>query len=108
MTIKKGTLTKTSAIVIITDINKQKYDYGTSFRIDVKENDSWEEVEKIGPAHFTAIAYLVDENKKLELKQNWSHIYGKLSKGEYRIVKDVCVNEGCIEKKEFSTQFIIE
>lgn len=108
MTIKKGTLTKTGAIVIITDINEKKYDYGISFRIDVKNHDSWEEVKKIGDAYFNMIAYSVDKNNKLELKQDWSNIYGRLSKGEYRIVKDVCVNVGCTEKKEFSTQFIIE
>ena len=108
MTIKKGTLTKTGATIIITDINKEKHDYGTSFRIDVKKNDSWKEVKKIGDAYFNMIAYSVDKNNKLELKQDWSNIYGKLSKDEYRIVKDVCVNEGCTKKKEFSTQFIIE
>jgi len=108
MTIKKGTLTKTGATVIITDINEIKYDYGTSFRIDVKNNNSWQELEKIGDAYFNMIAYSVDKNNKLELKQDWSNIYGKLSKGEYRIVKDVCVNEGCTEKKEFSAQFVIE
>jgi hypothetical protein len=108
MIIKKGTLTKTGATVIIIDTNKHKHYYGAEYRIDVKNNDSWKEVEKIGPAHFTAIAYLVDKNNKLELKQEWSNIYGELSEGEYRIVKDVCVNEGCIEKKEFSTQFTIE
>ena len=108
MTIKKGALTKTSATVIIIDVNEKKYDYGSSFRIDVKNNGSWEEVEKIGDAYFNMIAYSVDKNNKLELKQDWSNIYGKLGKGEYRIVKDVCINNGCTDKKEFSVEFIIE
>ena len=108
MTIKKGTLTKTGATVIIIDTNENKYDYGTSFRVDIKKNGSWEEVEKIGDAYFNMMAYSVDKNNKLELKQDWSNVYGELIKGEYRIVKDVCVNEGCTEKKEFSTEFTIE
>ena len=108
MSIKEGTLSKTDATIIITDINQKKYDYGISFRIDIKKNDSWEEVERICDAYFNMIAYSVDENNKLELKQDWSHIYGSLNKGQYRIVKDVCVSEGCTEKKEFSTEFIIE
>ena len=53
------------------------------------------------------IAYSVDKNNKLELKQDWSYIYGELDEGEYRIVKDVCVNVGCADKKEFSTEFVI-
>jgi len=108
MTIKKGTLTKYGATVIITDTNKNKYDYGAYFRIDIKKNDSWEEGEKIGDAYFNMIAYTVDKNNKLELKQDWSNIYGELDKGQYRIVKDVCVNESCTEKKEFYAQFIIK
>ena len=108
MTIKKGTLTKTGATVIITDINENKYDYGSSFRIDTKKDNTWVEVEKIGDTAFNMIAYSVDKNNKLELKQDWSYIYGELDKGEYRIVKDVCVNIGCTEKKEFSTEFVIE
>lgn len=108
MTIKKGTLTKTGATIIIVDINETKYEYGTSFRIDIKKNDTWEEVKKIGDAYFNMMAYSVDKNNKLELKHDWSNIYGKLSKGEYRIVKDVCVNKDCTEKKEFSTEFIVK
>lgn len=108
MTIKKGTLTKTGATVIITDTNKYKYSYGSYFRIDVKKNGSWKESKIIGDGSFNAMAYLVDENNKLELKQNWERIYGKLSKGEYRIVKYVCISEGCKDKKEFSVEFTIK
>lgn len=108
MTIKKGTLTKTGATIIITDINKHKYEYGQFFRIDVKENNSWKELEKIGDATFNLMAYSVDENNQLEFKHNWKNIYGKLQSGEYRLVKEVCINEFCKDKKEFSVEFIIK
>ena len=108
MTIKLGTLTKTGATVIITDTNKHKYDYGEEFRIDVKENNSWKELERADGVAFNAIAYLVNENNKLELKQNWDRLYGELSKGEYRLVKNVCISDFCKDKKEFSVEFIIK
>lgn len=90
MTIKEGTLTKTSATIIISDTNKKgTYVYGESFRIDKKENGKWKEMKITGDGgFFNAIAYYVDENGKLEMKQNWYNMYGELKKGEYRLVKD--------------------
>ena len=113
MTIKKGTLTKTSATVIIHDINgKGTYIYGEAFRIDQKVNGVWKEVEKTkGNYAFNAMAYYVDNKGKLELKQNWSHIYGKLKKGEYRLVKDTFLTSDIPvtdnDKLYFSVEFII-
>lgn len=108
MTIKKGTLTKTGTTIIITDTNKHKYTYGEEFRIDVKENDSWKELDQAEGVGFNLMGYLVDENNKLEMKQSWDKLYGDLPKGEYRLVKNVCVSEFCKNKKEFSVEFVIE
>lgn len=109
MTIKKGTLTKTSATIIITDLNKKTHDYGAPFRIDKKENNSWSEVEKIKDGNFNLKAYNVDKNNKLEMETNWENIYGELKSGEYRMVKDICANEdNCTEKKYFSVEFTID
>jgi len=52
-------------------------------------------------------SYHVDENNQLELRQNWDYIYGTLEDGVYRLVKDVCVSDGCREKKEFFVEFAI-
>lgn len=108
MVIKKGTLKASGATVIITDTNEEKYSYGSYFRIEENKNDTWAEVEKIGPANFNYMAYLVDKNNKLELEQNWGSIYGSLKPGKYRIVKDVCISDECKEKKEIYAAFTIE
>lgn len=89
ITIKDGTLTKTSATIIITDLSVNENTYGEWFRIDKKENGKWNEVKKIGEAWFNLIGYMVDENHQLELNQNWKDIYGELETGEYRLVKEV-------------------
>lgn len=90
MEIKRGTLTKTSATVIITDNNENPYSYGMWFRIDKKiDDDEWQELKPIGTdiSIFTEAAYVVGKNKKLELNQDWSKYYGTLETGEYRLVK---------------------
>ena len=87
MTIKKGTLTKTKATVIITDTSDRENIYGESYKIEKYENDKWSELKSKHDMIFNDIGYMVDENNTLELDINWEYYYGKLKKGKYRIVK---------------------
>lgn len=114
MTIKKDTLTKTNATIIIHDTNEEyTYVYGEYYRIDKKENGKWKEVKKVHNNYgFNDMAYFVDENGKLEFECNWEYMYGKLPKGEYRIVKYTFPNlERPITEEDklyFSALFAIE
>ena len=108
MEIKEGTLTNKETTIIITDTNENHYQYNEPFRIDIKENGKWKEVDLIEEAVFNLPVYNVDKNNKLELNQNWEHIYGELSPGEYRLVKSTCGDEGCYESKYFGVEFTIE
>ncbi len=108
MKIKKGTLTNSSATIIITDTNKDHYEYGLPFRIDKLENGVWKMLEITGDGAFNLPAFGVDKNNKLELNQDWSHLYGELKPGKYRLVKDVCISDGCNAQKYFSVEFTIE
>ena len=92
MEIVDGTLTNTGAKIIITDNNEETYGYGAWYRIDKKVNGIWQEASTVVPNSeitFIAIAYEVGEDRTLELEANWESYYGKLEKGEYRIVKKV-------------------
>lgn len=108
MEIKDSTLNKTGATIIITDTNENHYAYGLPFRIDKKENGIWKMLEVTGDGIFNLPAYRVDKNNQLELNQDWEHTYGELKSGEYRLVKDVCISDGCNKQKYFSVQFTIE
>lgn len=108
MVIKDETLTKTGMVVVITDNNKIHYSYGMPFRLDVKRDGNWEILKITGNGAFNLMAYGVDKNNQLELNQNWYHIYGELKNGDYRLVKDVCINDDCSKKKYFSVEFTIE
>lgn len=97
MVIKEGTLTKTSATIIITDTNENAYSYGRSFIIEKKENNNWKELDTIGYDYaFTTEVLSPGVDGKLELKTDWLDMYGELEKGEYRIVKDIATTESVI------------
>ena len=92
MYIKDGTLTNTSATIVIEDKNPNRIVYGSDFYIEKYDGttNSWSILETTGENYaFNAMAYYVDSNGLLEMKQDWTHIYGELPKGIYRIVKNV-------------------
>ena len=93
LTIKSGTLTNSSATVIISDENSQKHSYEQWFRIDKKENDEWKQLDTISDDYaFIALAYNIGEDGTLEMNQDWEELYGKLESGTYRLVKSIYDN----------------
>ena len=112
MTIEKDTLTRTGATVIISDYGREKNVYGEFYRIDKKENGEWKELKKAHTQGFNDMAYFTDSDGKLEFKCDWEYMYGKLEKGEYRIVKSAFPNlEREVLDEEisyFSVEFTIE
>lgn len=112
MTIKEGTLTKTGATVIITDLSGNDNTYGDFFRIDKKENNKWQKLDVVvkGNYGFNSIGYGVNEDNILEMKIDWNWLYGELDTGEYRLVKDVAVTKdnSYLGTKYIYVEFIIE
>ena len=109
MTIKEGTLTKTGATVVITDVSGKKNVYGEEYRIDKLQNGKWKELEVIveGNYGWNLIGYYVDEDNTLELEHNWEWLYGELEIGEYRLVKNTS-ESGDSTNHYFSVQFTID
>ena len=68
MLIKEGTLTPSSASIIIVDNNDKPYGYDQWFRIDRRVNEKWEEVNQINNNYIVRdIAYDISKTKKLEI-----------------------------------------
>lgn len=88
MAIKENTLTNTGATVIITDTSNRDNIYGSSYKIEKKENGVWTELKPKNDMFFTDIGYVVSEDHTLEFDINWEYFYGKLEPGKYRILKD--------------------
>lgn len=90
ISIKEGTLTKTSATIIIKETVDYDISYGEPFILEKYNNGEWEELPIIcDNCAFNLQAYNVTIDKPLELYQDWSRLYGELPKGVYRLVKDV-------------------
>lgn len=88
--IKENTLSMDGATIVITDLSNMNNTYGEWFRIDKKEKGNWKNLKPIIDNYaFNLIGYHVDSNNKLELEHDWHWLYGSLSKGKYRIVKEV-------------------
>lgn len=88
--IKKDSLSKTGATIIITDYNNYNI-YGSDYRIDKKIDNNWQELAVIikGNYAWNSIGYSKDKNNKLTFNINWENLYGELKPGEYRIVKSL-------------------
>ena len=103
MRIEDGTVTKTSAKVIISDNTEEENTYGDYFRVEKEVNDKWQEVKKISNNYvFNDIAYRVIDNHELEMNCDWKAIYGELEPSEYRIVKKIN------DETELFAKFVIE
>ena len=102
MEIKEGTLTKTGATIVITDLSGKNNTFSKEFRIDQKRGGKWYTLKDKSKNEVDVVAgQKGEENKKLEQELNWEKNYGTLSDGKYRIVKE-------INNKDIVVEFEIE
>lgn len=101
MEIKEGTLTKTGATIVITDLSGKNNTFNKEFRIDQKRGGKWYTLKDKSKNKVNVVAGQKEENKKLEQELNWEKNYGTLSDGYYRIVKK-------INNKDIVVEFEIE
>ena len=86
--VKRDSITKTSANIIIEDKNENPVSWEMSFEIQkAGDNDQW--VDMIAKERITLIQIAMQPNEKgiTEMQLDWSELYGELSSGTYRIVK---------------------
>lgn len=100
MEIKEGTLTKTGATIVITDLSGKNNTFRKEFRIDQKRGGKWYTLKDKSKNEVDVMPGQ-QENKKLEQELNWEKNYGTLSDGYYRIVKK-------INNKDIVVEFEIE
>ena len=88
---------------------EQIKDKKTGKKIDKLEDGTWKTVYVIIKENYfwNSIGYKIDRNNKLVLEIDWEWLYGSLSSGTYRIVKDA-IEDSTLEKKYFSVEFEIE
>lgn len=86
MSIKDGTLTNTGATIILKNDSDIDVSYGNPYSIEIKKDGKWQKIEN--DLHFTLPAFSLKSKTSKEIEINWEVGYGKLEKGEYRLIKE--------------------
>lgn len=107
LSIKDGTLTKTSATIIIKNNSDIDIQYGNPYEIEIKQNNEWYKINV--ELNFTLPAFSLKSKETKELELNWGNGYGKLEHGEYRIIKNIDIEkeDGTYEIFYISAEFRI-
>jgi len=80
----------TGATIIIKDTNPKPYTYGEWYKIEKQIDNKWYEVKTIIDNYgFNEMGYIPDENNEVKFIIDWEWLYGELSLGSYRILKQV-------------------
>lgn len=88
LSIEEGTLTNTSATLVIKDPTKKYNGYGYVYEIEKKEYGEWIKLWRPVYKPVPEILLIPGDDGILHIPMNWEEEYGKLSPGKYRIVKD--------------------
>ena len=89
--IKENTVSESGLTIIIKNETQDEYTFGSSYCVEKQIDGKWYEVPHIiENAGWNAVGYSVGENgiREMELEKRWEWLYGKLSPGNYRIIKD--------------------
>ena len=91
MTIKEGTVSPNGLVLIFENDSDKNCLYGQFFLLEKKLDGKWYEVPVTieGDYGFEDIGYELAPGDKQEWETDWQWLYGKLNKGEYRIIKDI-------------------
>ena len=80
----------TGATITIKDTNEIPYVYGEWYIIQKQDNDKWYNLSTLIDNYaFNEIGYLVNDEKEVKFDIDWKWLYGELSSGSYRILKQV-------------------
>ena len=87
MTVDAKTLTRESALFLLSAETAVPYSYGDDYRLEVLQDDGWHSTDAI-------LSYLFMKGDSstgtpAELTADWSSDCGKLPKGAYRLLADV-------------------
>ena len=108
LSVKDGTLKNTSVTLILANDSDKLLRYDDVYEIEIKKDNEWHKINV--ELYFDMPLWEVKENSKEEIELNWEHEYGKLAKGNYRIIKEVYFEVDDNQEESFyvSAEFTIE
>ena len=108
LSVKKNTLTKTSATLILKNDSAVEVQYGEPYEIEIKKDGKWHKINV--ELNFNLPAYILKSNSQVEIKLDWENAYSKLASGDYRIIKsfDIKNVDDTFEKFYITAEFTIK
>ena len=108
LSIKENTLTKSGATLILKNDSDIDVEYGNPYEIEIKKDGKWHKIQVM--IDVTLPAFYLKSNTTKEIELKWENGYGKLSKGDYRIIKGINVEkeDGTFETFYVSAEFTIK
>lgn len=104
--------TNTSATVEITNETDKTVIFGEEYKLEQfnEETQEWQSVEYKKDPVFIEIAIVANKGETTIWNVDWSDLYGKLAKGQYRLVKEIMDSwdSGDSTKYVLSAEFIVE
>lgn len=106
--VKKNTLTRTGAKFILKNNSDIDVEYGNPYEMEIKKSGEWHKVNVA--IDFTMPSFKLKSKEMVEIDLNWEHGYGNLAIGNYRIIKDINIEQknGTFETFYVSAEFTIE
>ena len=89
LSLKPDTLTSKGATFVIKNNSNEPYLYGADYKIEIKKDGQWQDIELKEPLVWNSLAYKLIGRGQQEINIDFSYGYGELSKGKYRLVKKV-------------------
>lgn len=101
LSIKENTLKNTGATLVLKNDSDVDVIYGNPYEIEIKKDGKWHKIQVM--IDFTLPAYYLKSKETKEIELNWENGYGKLPKGDYRIIKSIDIEK---EEEIFETFYI--
>lgn len=106
LSVKDGILKNTGVTLILKNDSNKLLRYDEVYKIEIKQNNEWHKINV--ELYFNEPLWEVEQNKSQELELKWEDSYGRLAKGEYRIIKEVYFENESEQKFYISAEFTIE
>lgn len=108
LSIKEDTLTKIGATLILKNNNDVDIQLGDPYEMEIKKDGKWHKINV--QLNFNSPAYVLKAKESREIEIDWKNAYGKLVKGEYRIIKSIGIENDDETFDDFyvSAEFIIK
>ena len=103
LSIKNDTLKNTGVTLILKNNSNKLLRYDEVYEIEIKQNNEWHKINVI--LNFNEPLWSLESNASEELEFLWENSYGKLAKGEYRIIKEVYFENEYEQKFYISAEF---